>query len=63
MTITKDEDSDVRTEAAMGVITGACMKLQMETGGGFAEAADRAEFRERVRRWVRRVGGLEPAPV
>jgi len=63
LTITTDGDSDVRTEAAVAVITGASMKLQMESGSGFVEAADRREFRERVRRWVRRVGGLEPAPV
>lgn len=60
-TLTEEADAEERTDATMAVVTGATMKLQMETGPGFRNAANSPEFRERVRRWARRVGGLELA--
>jgi len=61
-TIAPAEEAEIRTEAAMALLTGSTMKLQIETGQGFAAAAASPEFRGRLRKWVRRIAQVpEPA--
>ncbi|MGE0600778.1 MAG: TetR/AcrR family transcriptional regulator [Dehalococcoidia bacterium] len=61
LTITTAEDADIRTEAIMLFLTGSTMRTQMANGPDFGKVTSDAEFRERVRNSVRRLGGFQEA--
>lgn len=54
-------DAEVRAEAILMVVTGSSLKLQIESGSGFEEAANAPAYREQLHRKVQQLAGLEPA--